>query len=148
MNLKKIIDINRIEILTETTKKQALLKIIELIRKTSLVKDIDSLTQKIFYREKLMSTGIGLGIAIPHIRFEDIVEPLIAIGIQPAGIPDYQSIDDHPVKIIVMILAGKNQHKEHIKILAQIVSKLKFEDTIQQIIKSKTRDNIYKLLAE
>ena len=81
--------------------------------------------KEIFYREQIMSTGIGQNIAIPHVRFEGIETPLVYVGLSPSGIVDYESIDGQPVKIIVMILVGAEQHKEYLRILSLVVSRLK-----------------------
>jgi len=112
MELSKALNKNRICILKENTKEKVILELIELITRSGEIKGIAGLKESIFYREKLMSTGIGLGIAVPHVRIEGVYQPIMAIGISHEGIPDYVSIDDQIIKIVVMIVAGKNQHRE------------------------------------
>ena len=107
------------------------------------IQDTTKLKESIFYREKLMSTGIGLGIAVPHVRIEGVKEPIVAIGISHNGISDYESIDDQTVKIVVMIVAGKGQHKEYIQLLSQIAARLKDEHIRRNLIEAKNPDEIY-----
>ena len=149
MDLIDTIDINRICILKSDTKKGALLELIELISKMNLVEEPEALKEKIFYRESLMSTGIGLGIGVPHVRMEGIEKPFITIGISPKGIKDYEAIDGKLVKVIVMIVAGASQHKDYIKLLSQIVTILKHKDIIgEKFTKAKNPKEIYDIICE
>ncbi len=145
MNICTIIKPNLITFSKYTEKEKTLNELIDLINKEEKIKDITSIRKKIFYREGLMSTGIGLSIGIPHIRIAGIDKPIIAIAVQPNGIKDYESIDNLPVKLIVMIICGEKQHKTHIKILSQIVSLLKKNDNITKVIKSENSSEVFKL---
>ena len=148
MNLKDVVNKDCICILDENTKTEVLLKLINLVNKFEKIENIENLTKEIFYREQLMSTGIGMGLGIPHVRYKNIKKPIIAIGIQPNGVIDYQSVDDKPVNIVIMILVGENQHKEHIRLLSQIVNKFKSNDIKNKILNTKDIDQIYKIIIE
>ena len=143
MEFKSNVNRECILLLEEKTKTEALIKLAATAASVAGVTDRERLIKEIFYREQLMSTGIGLGIAIPHVRFDEIQKPLIAVGVQPAGIPDYTSIDDQPVKIIIMILMGAKQHKEYVRLLAQIVTFLKTEGVIDRIIAADSADAVF-----
>ncbi len=125
MNLSNVIAQECCLILNESTKTEVLIEMMESIAGAGYVKDLESLKKEIFYREQLMSTGIGMGIGIPHVRFKGIENPVVAVGIKPEGVKDYESIDNEDVKIIFMILVGEDQHKEHIRLLSQIMEKLR-----------------------
>jgi PTS system nitrogen regulatory IIA component len=135
-------------LLNEKTKTEALIKLADTAATVAAVTDRERLIKEIFYREQLMSTGIGLGVAIPHVRFDEIQKPLLAVGVQPAGIPDYASIDDQPVKIIIMILMGAKQHKEYVRLLAQIVTFLKSKGVIERIIAAGSTDAVFEVFTE
>lgn len=146
MNYRNYISINRMKILETTDKDNCLDELIDLFddgcgNKTDLRKAI-------FYRESLMSTGIGLGIAIPHVRTSEIEKISIAFGIQKAGIDNYESIDNEPVKLVFMIIANKIQHKEHIKILSSLMTKLKEPAMIDKMMEADRVEEIYNLLKE
>lgn len=82
--------------------------------------DRDDLEWGIFHRESLMSTGIGSGIAIPHVSLQNVEETRLAMALCPDGISDYQSQDAQPVRLVFMIVAGKNQKPPLLKVLAAI----------------------------
>ncbi|MBN1756586.1 PTS sugar transporter subunit IIA [bacterium] len=146
MNLKDVLTPNRICLFKSNKKDESLMELIDVLKASCGIPDIQELKERIFYRENLMSTGIGLGIAIPHVRLESIHDLIMALGISPGGILDYTSIDDKPVKIIAMIAAGKDQHKYYIQLLSDLVSKLKSGDTINRLTENTDPNQIYQLL--
>ena len=148
MNLNNILNKELCCILEEKRKNEALIKLIDNICAVYSMDEnlAENITKNIFYREQLMSTGIGLGIAIPHIRMEGVKGPILAVGVSKSGIDDYESIDDEIIRVIVMILVGKDQHKQHIRLLSMIVSLLKQEDLKKALIDSADGNHIYKVL--
>lgn len=76
----------------------------------------------VLHRESIMSTGIGNGIAIPHVRLETIETACMALAIIPDGVSDYQTPDSKPVQLAFMIAAGGTERAKHLKILAAIGS--------------------------
>ncbi len=146
MEFRSSIPPEGIVMLSETTKTEALLRLANTAATAGHITDREQLIKDIFYREQLMSTGIGLGIAIPHVRFPEVNPPVIVVGVQPAGIADYPSIDDQPVKIVIMILVGINQHKEHIRLLSQIVAFLKTGTVIQRLLAAQSTGGIHDIL--
>jgi len=148
LNIDTIITSDLVVNLESTTKDDVLNEMIDIIGEKISVLDIQSLREKIFHREELMSTGIGLHIGIPHVRMGGIDKPIIAIGVQPRGVSKYESIDSLPVKLVVMIICGANQHKIHIKILSQIVSLLKKDENLTKILTANNTSKIYHLFVE
>lgn len=101
------------------SKKEVLLAMIETIAGEYC--DRDDLEWGIFHRESLMSTGIGSGISIPHVSLPNVEETRVAMALCPDGISDYQSQDAQPVRLVFMIVAGKNNQKPPLlKVLAKI----------------------------
>ena len=72
------------------------------------------------HRESIMSTGIGNGIAVPHVRSESIEKACMALAIVPDGVSDYQSPDNKPVQLVFLIAAGGTQRAKHLKILSAL----------------------------
>lgn len=104
------------------TKEEVLNTLIDRLAQVEGMVPHDDLAWGIFLRESLMSTGIGNGIAVPHVRLENIDSPSMALAVCPDGISDYQSPDNQPVKLIFMVVAGGQQRATHLKILASIGS--------------------------
>jgi PTS system nitrogen regulatory IIA component len=134
-------------ILRSSTKTEALIELIELVRSAGLVESVENLKREIFYREQLMSTGIGLGLGVPHVRHPDIRSPVLVVGVQRAGISDYASIDDEPVRIVVMILVPEHQHKEHIRLLSLVVRRLKQDAVRDRLLAAADAGQIHSILA-
>ena len=146
MDLNNILDRECSCVLKEKTKTEAIIELADRLGEYKRKIDTELLKKELFYREQLMSTGIGLGIAIPHVRFAGISKPVILIGVQPAGISDYESMDGESVKIVVMIIVGKDQHKEHIRLLSMIVGRLKAPGVKEALLKAVDGDEICSLL--
>ena len=146
MELKDYIDEKLISLLKKKKKEKILLELIDSICQSEQIPDRKELKDAIFYREKLMSTGIGLGIGVPHVRMRGIKDLIVAVGICKQGITDYETIDGVPVKIVVMIVAGEKQHKLYIKFLSLVVSKLKDHTVREKLVEAKNEQEIYRIL--
>ena len=145
MDLSKIIDIECCGPLQEKTKTEVIIELADRLEGRPGL-DIEKLKKELFYREQLMSTGIGLGLAIPHVRFKGVKSPIVLAGVQSDGIADYESIDNEPVKIVIMIIVGENQHREHIRLLSMIVGRLKDGNLKDSLISAADGAELYGLL--
>ncbi len=94
--------------------------LIDLLAKLSDIDGRDEIAPGIFHRESLLSTGIGNGIAIPHYRLNSMDETYMAMAVIPEGVSDYQTLDSQVVRLVFMIIAGKNQKTIHVKLLSEI----------------------------
>ena len=103
-------------------KKEVLLALIDANAQEGEFGTRDELEWGIFHRESLMSTGIGNGIAIPHVLLPNVEQNCMALALCPDGIADYQSNDSIPIRLVFMLAAGKNQKVMHLKVLAAIGS--------------------------
>jgi len=136
----------RILILGDVNKEEALQALIDLLAKTPQIKDPVELRDGIFKREELMSTGIGLGIAVPHVRLSGISNLIMSMGVSRTPIRDYASLDGKPVRIICLLVAGKNQHMEYLKTLAAIAARLKRPLFREMILHTREAAAIYDIM--
>ena len=104
------------------TKKSILEKISDLLSKPSGV-NRDDIFKKLYEREKLGSTSIGNGVAIPHARIDDIEYPFLSIIILDDPV-EFDNIDNLDVDIIVSIIVPEKNYSNHLELLAQLSSKL------------------------
>ncbi|MBC8312777.1 MAG: PTS sugar transporter subunit IIA [Candidatus Cloacimonetes bacterium] len=141
----KFMDPSRIIDIDSDTKVDALQELTEIICTSDRITDNELFVKKILEREKLMSTGIGYGIAIPHIRDRSIKDFVIALGRKKNGI-EYGSIDNKPVKLIFMIGANEKQDKDYSCLLARIVLRLKDRNFVKQLLNAKESSEIYELI--
>ena len=96
-------------------------------------------------REAVMSTGIGNGIAIPHVRIPEVTAVTLGVGIAPKGI-DFGAIDNKPVHILVLFATPKDSDKEYLKLLAQVVLRLRDQAFFKQLIECRSPAQAHAIL--
>ena len=121
LTLSGFLSVDRILILTGKQEKDDVLNaLIETLAEVPEIDGRDDVARGIFHRESLLSTGIGNGIGVPHVRLTDLDESYMALAVVPEGISGYEALDDQPVKIVFMVVAGKDQRTLHVKLLQSI----------------------------
>ena len=133
IDFDKMIDESRIIDLKSTTKEDALRELVDVLATSPDVSDSEELLSAIFEREKVISTGVGIEVALPHVKIASVKNFVIAIGRSHKGI-DFESLDDKPVYIIVMIGANDKQAGDFLKVLARLVLKLKNRSFRKQVM--------------
>lgn len=106
--------------------------------------DADDLFRRLIARERLGSTGIGHGIAIPHCRVESydgVIGALITLN-QPI---DFDSIDSEPVDILFAMLVPENAHGEHLQNLAALAGALNDSDFRDRLRSAKSDADLYEI---
>ncbi len=124
ISLEHIIPPERVTILRATTKEEALRELVELVGSASEVADGAKLLEAILERERIMSTGIGLGIAIPHAKIPSVKDFVVALGKSDAGL-EFHALDAKPVHFVVLIAGPDDQQERYLQVLARITLKLK-----------------------
>jgi PTS system nitrogen regulatory IIA component len=136
-----------VENLASSNKRDVLGELIEVMIENGLkidsVKAIDVLLQ----REKLGSTGIGEGVAIPHGKVSDLQQLVVAFGRSKKGI-DFDAIDGKPVHLFFLLLAPESSTGQHLKALARISKMLKTPNFRKTLLEAKTRNDLYKAIVE
>lgn len=107
----------------------------------------ERLVRILLEREKLGTTGIGEGIAIPHGKVDVLKTPLLAFGRSKKGI-DYEAIDKKPVHLFFLLVAPENSSSLHLHILARIAKLLKNSKFKKKLMEAKTKEEIYKIITE
>ena len=146
ISIETIISPDRILFPNYSTKRDVLLALSDVLAKAPQVKNRQELASEILKRDELMSTAIGRGIAIPHVRLSSITDLVVAVGINQTDIVDFQSLDDEPVRLIFMIAAAYNQHAYYLQTLSFFSARLKNSDLRTKLLLAKTEDEVYKLL--
>lgn len=128
-------------------KKGALKELIKLLEKNGYIKDSEKILEIVMDREKLGSTGIGQGIAIPHAKTDQISEIICSLGISQSGI-DFDSLDGEPVYIIFLVLAPTKSIGQHLKTLAKIARLLKDKVFRNALRNAKTPQEALQIIKE
>ena len=137
---------DRIVFLNYPSKRDALLALAENLAKAPQVKNSQELALEILRREELMSTAIGRGIAIPHVRLQSITDLVISVGISRVNIIDFNPLDDEPVRLLFMIAAAFNQHATYLQTLSFFSGRLKNRELHGSLLDAQTADEVYNLL--
>ncbi|MGI9410513.1 MAG: PTS IIA-like nitrogen regulatory protein PtsN [Hyphomicrobiaceae bacterium] len=98
-------------------------------------------------RERLGSTGLGRGIAVPHVKFRSLTE-IVCIFARLDTPIDFEALDDEPVDLIFLLLAPEHASGDHLKALARISRLLREPDVSAQLRSARDRDAILQVLTE
>ncbi len=146
VQVRNILAPERIVFINHTTKHDALLELSNNLATAPQIKDGKELQEEILKREELMSTAIGRGIAIPHVRLSSVTDLVMSVGICQNDIIDFQTIDDTPVRLLIMIAAAYNQHSYYLQTLSFFSSKLKNRELRNALLSAKDSMEVYSLL--
>ncbi|QNL97107.1 PTS sugar transporter subunit IIA [Treponema sp. Marseille-Q4132] len=148
MQVKNILAPNRVIFISQTSRHDALVELANTLSSAPQVKRSDELVSEILKREELMSTAIGRGIAIPHVRLSSVTDLVMAVGVCKTPVTDFHPIDDMPVSLLFMIAAAYNQHSYYLQTLSYFSAKLKKKELRDGLLNAATTDDVYKLLIE
>lgn len=131
-----ILTAERVILVEEADKDTILRRLVDLLAESPFVRSRTELLEGILAREELMSTGIGFGVGVPHVRIDSVTDLVMAVAVCKHPVPDYSSLDNQPVQIICMLAARSDQHAKYIRTLSSVSSCLKDPDVRRAIIDS------------
>lgn len=129
-----------------SSKKQALQELAGFAAKR-LGRDEREIFDVLLQRERLGTTGLGHGVAIPHGKLSGL-EKITGIFARLAKPVDFDSLDDHPVDLVFVLLVPEGAGAEHLKALARVSRLLRNTEVCEKIRGSENADAIYALLSE
>ena len=128
------------------SKEDVITELVDLLDSSGALLDRDVVLEAVFVREETRSTGIGSAIAIPHGKCTGVKELVMAIGIAPDPI-DFNSIDDKPVSIIILLASPVDRTGPHIQALARISRLMLDEDFKGKIENAASAEEVYGLIS-
>lgn len=144
MELKEVLDKRVIDLnMKATNKKEAIRELSEKLKEAGYIGNVDEFISDIYVRESEGVTGIGNYVAIPHGKSDSVTQVGIAIGKLDHEI-EWETLDDKGVKLI-FLFAVSNDHeyaRNHMLLLAEIARKLGNDEAIEQLLASKTVDEL------
>ena len=146
MNIQAIVSLDRTECAVQCNSKKRILEIIaDIAAKNNENIDGATVLNSLMSRERMGSTGIGNGIALPHGRLAGL-DRVIAIVVTSTPAIDFDAIDEKPVDIFFALLVPEEQTEGHLQTLATVAGKLNNKDTVKAIRRATTSDDIIKAL--
>ena len=95
-----------------------------------------------------MSTAIGHGIALPHVRLSSVTDLVCAVGICKTPLTDFQTIDDVPVNLLLMLAASYNQQSYYLQTIAYFSARLKSTMLRTALLNASSPLDAYNLLCQ
>ncbi len=129
------------------SKEDVINKLIDLFKNDPRVEDIEKVRAAVLDREKVMSTGVGKGFAIPHGKTNSVKEIIGAFGRINNGI-DYDSLDGSPVNLIFLLIGKDNLISTHIKLLSRISRLMNKDDFRHRLLWAENSEEIIRLFNE
>ena len=115
------------------------------LKGTAMQPNLEKIWEGLREREVSMSTGIGLGVAIPHCSSEWVEDVIVSLAV--LGEPlEFQAVDDEPVQIVVLLLMPRNRFDRHIKTLASIARMFNDESFRKKIVGASDEEQIFELI--
>ena len=145
IDLKDHLDPTRVKDLTGATKDAVLEQMVALVATSDAVTDRAALLSAVRERERVLSTGIGLGIAIPHAKIPGVSRFVVAVGRHVAGI-EFDAIDARPVHLVVLIAGPQDAQDRYLRLLARLSGRLKQEDVRRKVMVAQTHAEIVTIL--
>lgn len=146
IDIRAWLDPERVVNLVSESKDGAIMELVALAAKSRAVLDPEKLQEAIFEREAIMSTGIGLEIAIPHAKIPSVTDFVVAIGKARRGI-DFNALDGRPVRILILIAGPSQEQQRYLEILAGVTLRLKNEEVRKAVLEAKTAEETIEVLA-
>ena len=133
MHIVKYMDPRLIMFLTASTQVEVLKQMVHGIYETGKLEDEERFYRAILDREKIVSTGIGMGVAIPHAKMDAYDQFFIALGVLQHPV-DWHALDEAPVRLIFMIGGPDDKPTEYLQILSNLTQAIKNEERRKKIL--------------
>ena len=129
------------------TKDDIIDAMIDLVANSPKVLDKEKVRKAIFERERIMSTGVGNGFAIPHGKTDAVTDIVAAFAVTAEPI-DYQSLDEKPVRLVFLLVGKDNLVGPHIKLLSRISRLMNKEDFRKRLLTQQTAREIIEMFRQ
>ncbi len=143
MKITEVLDPNCIRIpLSSTDKTAAITELVDMLDSAGVLENRDSVLQAVLAREKTRSTGIGLGLAVPHGKSSGCRKLVIAIG-KPKEPLEFGAIDGRPCQLIVLLASPVDETGPHIQALAGVSRIWQNESFRRAVMESTSSEQLF-----
>lgn len=134
--ISNYLDAELVSFLDVRSQGDALAALVALLDKNGKLRDKKAFYDAILGREKIVSTGIGTGVAIPHAKLQGYKDFFIAVGIQSKRGIEWNTLDGSLVRLIFMIGGPENRQTEYLRILSHLTMAIKDEERRKKLLKA------------
>ena len=147
MRISDYLDSHLIAFLDVDTRDEAIYALIDLLEEEGRLPNKEVFRKAIFHREQLVSTGIGMSVAIPHAKLQDLTDFFIVIGFQQKKGLDWNALDKAPVRLIFMIGGPDDKQTEYLQILSLLTSAIRDIDLRKKLLHAKNAEEVLELFS-
>ncbi len=145
MHISSILDTQFIAIkLQAESKEDVLNQMVDILGASPKVLDLERVRKAIIERERIMSTGVGHGFAIPHGKTDALTDIVAAFAITAQPI-DFQALDDQPVRLVFMLVGNETHVGTHLKLLSRVSRLMNSDSFRSQLLQASTPDAVMDL---
>jgi PTS system nitrogen regulatory IIA component len=138
MAISIYLDPHLISFTQATARDEAIGELVDILHVAHKLHNRDAFYHAVLEREKIVSTGIGLGVAIPHAKLKGYSEFFIAVGIQKLEGIEWNALDGSPVRLIFLIGGPDDRQTEYLKILSRLTEAIKHPERRKKLLLAKT----------
>ena len=145
MAISNYLDERLVVFLEEEVRDAAILRLVDTLDSQGRLDSKEKFYSAILEREKIVSTGIGIGVAIPHAKIAGCKEFFVVIGIQKIQGIDWNALDGSLVRLVFMIGGPDNKQTEYLKILSRLTQAVKDDQRRKRILKCNSAEEVLEL---
>jgi PTS system nitrogen regulatory IIA component len=133
--------------LAAKTREEALREIVSVVTAKGIIKDQAAVLERLLERERIQSTAVGSGIAIPHCFTDEVADLVIVVARAPGGIA-FDSFDGRPTHVVFLLMGNRQEHGLHLKALARIARLIKSTAFIDRIVAADSVEGMVRAFEE
>jgi len=145
MKLANYLDLSLIHFLDAKTRDKAIFEMVQSAYDAGFLESVNSFYKAIMEREKIISTGIGMGVSIPHAKLDNLQNFFISLGILKKRGLEWNSLDKTPVRLIFLIGGPTALKKEYLQLLSLLTSAIKQESFRRKLLMAASPQEVYLL---
>jgi len=133
--------------LTSEDKSGVLEELVRAISRSKEVTDREGFLKALLEREKILSTGLGMGAAVPHAKIDSVNNFVLSVGLSKTGV-EFDALDGKPVHLFFMIAGPQGQQGLYLRVLARVCMLVKNDQFRKQLMNARTAEELYDLLKD
>jgi PTS system nitrogen regulatory IIA component len=142
VKISKYLDVQLVALLDSSTREGAIDVLIDLCDQAGKLPNKAAFKKAITEREELISTGIGMGVAVPHAKLKGFTEFSIAIGIQQKKGLEWNAIDHAPVRLIFLVSGPDDRQSEYLQILSLLTIAIKDQNLRKELMRAASTEEV------
>jgi mannitol/fructose-specific phosphotransferase system IIA component (Ntr-type) len=133
--------------LEATTKDEAIRELVQILDDAGCLPDPAEALRVVEARERVMSTGMENGLAIPHGKTDTVPQLVVAMGLKPEGI-EFDSVDGDPATILLMTVSPASKSGPHLRFMADVTRLLRDGQMREQVLTAESANEVVGLLVQ